>query len=227
MVKWSPAELPCAPRPINGELLSSWLRRVAAANDLTLPEIEACIGNRPGEEEGAAVPDFRPPKQWRLAVCALTRVPERWVWVLGLDQHFPAAGADWFVQEHRPPCGLGASFCPECFQEQIVTKKPLHLKAEWVLATTTRCFRHHLPLYQCCPWCGADDPVHFRGSDAIECTGPGQRCARISAVETDATSVGQVEARALGWPRMQVPAGCRNRRMAESRLHQVDGRTAV
>jgi hypothetical protein len=169
IVEWSPAELPCAPRPINGELLSSWLRRVAAANDVTLPEIEACIGNLLGHEEGTGVPDFRPPKDWRLAVSALTRVPERWVWVLGLDQHFPAADSDSFVRESTKPYGIGASFCPECFDEQITTKKPLHMNAEWSLATTTRCFRHHLPLYLCCPWCGRDAPVHFRGSNAVEC----------------------------------------------------------
>jgi hypothetical protein len=89
--------------------------------------------------------------------------------VLGLDQHFPAADSDSFVHEHTAPYALGASFCPECFQEQIAMEKPLHIKAEWALATTTRCFRHHLPLYQWCPWCGRDDPVHFSGSDTVEC----------------------------------------------------------
>jgi hypothetical protein len=150
-------------------LLSSWLRRVAAANDLTLPEVQACIGNRLGGEEGSAVPDFRPPGQWRLAVAALARVPETQVRVLGLEQHFPAADSDSFLHGHANLSGLRASFCPGCFEEQIATKKPLHMKAEWALATTTRCFRHYLPLYVCCPWCGRDDPVHFRGSDAVEC----------------------------------------------------------
>jgi TniQ len=168
VVAWSPAELPCAPRPINGEILSSWLRRVAAANDLTLPEIEACIGAVLGGE-APAVSDFRPPKEWRRAVAALTRVPERWIWVLGLDQHFPGAVPESFVHERTTPYGMGASFCPECFRDQIAQHRPLHMKAEWTLATTTRCFVHHLPLYLHCPWCGHDDPVHFRGSDVVEC----------------------------------------------------------
>ena len=54
-------------------------------------------------------------------------------------------------------------------RDQIAQHKPLHMKAEWSLATTTRCFTHHLPLYLYCPWCGHDDPVHFRGPDAVEC----------------------------------------------------------
>ena len=49
--------------------------------------------------------------------------------------HFPAADTDSFVHGHTTPYGLGASFCPECFHEQIATKKPLHLKAESPLRT--------------------------------------------------------------------------------------------
>jgi hypothetical protein len=169
IVDWTPERLPCAPRPINGELLSSWARRLAAANGLTFPEVCACVGDLLGSREKAAVFDYAAPKLWRLTIASMTRIPERWVWALDLQQQFPAIGREWFLHDPAHPEAIAAAFCPECFDEQIAGRRILHLKAEWTLALVTRCFRHQLPLCRYCPWCGRDQPVHFQGNAAVQC----------------------------------------------------------
>jgi hypothetical protein len=169
VVDWTPDVLPCAPRPINGELLSSWARRLAVANRITFPAICACVGDLLGSREKAAVFDYGAPKQWRLTMAAMARIPERWVWVLDLQQQFPAIGRDWFLHNPIRPERILSSFCPECFREQVTARQILHLKAEWAVALVTRCFRHQLPLYRYCPWCGQDQPVHFEGNAGVQC----------------------------------------------------------
>lgn len=168
-IDWTPQILPCAPRPINGELLSSWMRRLAAANAITLPEMCACLGDLLGGREKAKVFDYGAPKVWRLTVASMARVPERWVWALDLQQQFPAIGREWFLHDPAQPQQVAAAFCPECFHEQIAARQRLHLKAEWTVALVTRCFRHQLPLCRYCPWCGHDQPVHFQGNADVQC----------------------------------------------------------
>lgn len=167
-VDWSPEVLPCAPRPINGELLSSWARRLAAANLITLPELCACLEDLTQSQEPAAVFDYGSPKAWRLAIARMTRIREQWVWALDLQQQFPAIDREWFLHDAAWPEKIVSGFCPECFSEQIAAGQTLHLKAEWAVALVTRCFVHQLPLYRYCPWCGKDQPVHFQ-ANAIEC----------------------------------------------------------
>lgn len=154
---------------MNGELLSSWARRLAAANGITLPEICACVGDLLGDPDHAAVFDYAAPRAWRVAMAALTRIPERWVWALDLQQQFPAISREWFLDDPAQPEAIAAAFCPECFAEQIAGRRALHLRAEWTLALVTRCFRHQLPLYRYCRWCGRDQPAHFLGDAAVQC----------------------------------------------------------
>jgi hypothetical protein len=139
-VDWSPEVFPCAPRPINGELLSSWTRRLAGANGITFPEICACVGDLLGSREQAAVFDYGAPKRWRLTMASMARIPERWVWVLDLQQQFPAIGREWFLHNPARPERILSGFCPECFHEQVAARQILHLKAEWAVALVTRCF---------------------------------------------------------------------------------------
>jgi hypothetical protein len=75
--------------------------------------------------------DYGAPKAWRLTIARMTRIPERWVWVLDLQQHFPAIDREWFLHDPAHPEQIAAAFCPECFHDQIATRRPLHLKAEW------------------------------------------------------------------------------------------------
>jgi len=45
-IAFVPEALPIAPRPIPGELISSWLLRVSFANGLTLPQLIEAIETR-------------------------------------------------------------------------------------------------------------------------------------------------------------------------------------
>jgi TniQ protein len=169
LVDWSPEVLPCAPRPINGELLSSWVRRLAGANGITLAQLYACIGDLLGRQPPAVVCDYGATKAWRLAIAAMARIPERCVWVLDLQQQFPAIGREWFLHDPARPEQIAPGFCPECFREQIAARKTLHVKAAWAAALATRCFAHQLPLYRYCPWCGEDQPAHFQANAHVQC----------------------------------------------------------
>ena len=64
-------------------------------------------------------------------MAAMARIPERWVWVLDLQQQFPAIGREWFLHDPARPERIVFGFCPECFYEQIARRRFLHLKAEW------------------------------------------------------------------------------------------------
>jgi hypothetical protein len=163
-----PAELPFAPRPITGELLSSWARRLAAANHAALRDIGECLGARLHNPKQAFIFDYNAPKEWRFAFAHLTRVPARWVWVLDLQQHLPFARADDFLRQHGRPEIIEFGYCPECFADQLSNRKLLHVKAAWALATTTRCFEHELPLFRDCFHCGASDPIGFTPT-SVEC----------------------------------------------------------
>ena len=168
-IDWTPEVLPFAPRPINGELLSSWVRRLAAANGVAFPEICACVGDLLGSRKEATLFDYGAPKRWRLQIASMARIPERWVWALDLQQQFPAVGREWFLHSPKQPERIFSGFCPECFYEQVMARQILHLKAEWAVALVTRCFKHHLPLQYCCPCCGGDQPVHFSGETTVQC----------------------------------------------------------
>jgi hypothetical protein len=128
VVDWTPAVLPCAPRPINGELLSSWARRLAAGNGITLAEICACAGDLQGGREKTAIYDYGAPKPWRRTLAALARIPESWVWVLDLLQQFPACDRAWFLHHPARPDRILSGFCPECFHEQVAGRRTLHLR---------------------------------------------------------------------------------------------------
>jgi hypothetical protein len=143
-------------------------RRLAAANELTLDQLCAAIGQRSQHMRHAGIFDYDAPLAWRHAVAAFARVPERWVWVLDLRQHFPAVGREWFLHDPRWPDAIHCGFCSDCFAEQLRTQKPLHLKAEWAVACVTRCLQHGLPLFRFCPACGQQDPVMFRYPPAVQ-----------------------------------------------------------
>jgi len=164
-----PLALPFAPRPINGEPITSWARRLACANGMSLEHLLEYIV-APVDASGAAGQlDYGAPKHWRAAMAALARVPEIWIWALDLQQQFPGVDRDWFLRNPRCPDRLMSAYCPDCFRMQIANGKTLHLKAEWMIALATRCPHHSSPLLIQCPQCGTYDPVCFRLPRLVRC----------------------------------------------------------
>ena len=56
-------------------------------------------------------------------MASMARIPERWVWVLDLQQQFPAIGREWFRHNPDRPEQILSGFCPECFHEQLTTRQ--------------------------------------------------------------------------------------------------------
>ena len=76
-IAFVPEALPLAPRPIPGELISSWLLRVSFANGLTLAQLMEAIETRfPGISlQRAFIYDQLSPRA-RSAIAKFLRVPE-------------------------------------------------------------------------------------------------------------------------------------------------------
>src|ERR1700758_3241999 len=89
-ISFVPEVLPIAPRPIPGELISSWLLRVSFANGLTLAQLIEAIETRfPGISLQRAFIDDELSPRARSAIAKFLRVPEGKVKAQELAQRFP------------------------------------------------------------------------------------------------------------------------------------------
>jgi hypothetical protein len=89
-ISFVPEVLPIAPRPIAGELISSWLLRVSFANGLTLAELVQGIEARFPKVplRGAFIDDQLSPRA-RSALAKFLRVTEHKIKARELRQQFP------------------------------------------------------------------------------------------------------------------------------------------
>jgi TniQ len=162
-----PAHLPLAPRPLAGELLSSWLGRLAAANALDFGELLDLVRvrlalPRAGECYAGGL-DYACSGPALKALSSLSRLSPSRVAALSLKRRFGPLG--WFWLSHDPyPFYNGQyrrifrpqllpSYCAECLREQTQRGQPAHLRAEWALAFLTHCPRHRVGFWACCPDC--------------------------------------------------------------------------
>ena len=136
-------QLSFAPRPIDGELLSSWGRRIAAANALRFEEFQEAFPARFSDVgRSTRYVDCGTSVEFRAALAQLVRVPERWIWSLDLKAQYPYVAREWLELKPDSAPAMGAKFCPECFCSQIASHTPLHLAAEWAMSFITRCRKH-------------------------------------------------------------------------------------
>lgn len=156
-----PGLLPLRPRPIQGELFSSWMMRLAHANVERLTYLTAWVGGdrsfwthdpdrwlrsdvAQGLHEATGVPleeiESMPLRSFegRLFPPLAPRATIRWVMPLG-----KALRASY--QHSR----AGLSCCPVCLAEQPF------LRREWRLSFVTCCERHGTQLLDACPQCGS------------------------------------------------------------------------
>jgi hypothetical protein len=162
-----PAHLPVAPRPLAGELLSSWLGRLAAANALDFGELLELLRvrlalPRAGEFYAGGL-DYACSGPVLKALSSLSRLSTSRIAALSLKRRFGPLG--WFWLSHDPYPFYNAqyrqrlrpqllpSYCAECLREQTRRGQPAHLRAEWALAFLTHCPRHRVGLWSCCPDC--------------------------------------------------------------------------
>jgi hypothetical protein len=168
-IAFVPEALPLAPRPIPGELISSWLLRVSFANGLTLAQLIEAIETRfPGLSLRSAFIDDQLSTQARFALARFLRVPEDEVKAHELAQQFPILPLEWILRSAN--WDLGSSdrfaqgraryaFCPLCIREMSRTKRTVWIRSEWAFVFQTHCARHRTPLLERCSVCFTDDPL--------------------------------------------------------------------
>jgi hypothetical protein len=107
-----PEVLPLAPRPIPGELISSWLLRVSFANGLTLAQLIEAIETRfPGLSLQRAFIDDQLSPRVRSAIAKFLRVSEDKVKAQELAQRFPMLPPEW-ITSSRLGSGRSRTICP-------------------------------------------------------------------------------------------------------------------
>lgn len=141
--------------PAPGELLSSWLHRLAHANGVAPHYFGGILGTA-GENWSARL-DRRLPDQILRFLTAHTRVPLEDIAGLILEPD-PLARLRLPL---RPGLGEACAperqaywlqFCPACLAEDETP----YFRRSWTLATRVSCFRHGCRLRDRCPSCGSE-----------------------------------------------------------------------
>ena len=165
----APAQLPIAPRPISTELLSSWLLRVAAANQIPLCELLDALESQHGSVLTNDPFDYAVPRAAVKALSRFCRVAPRAVRMLDLRERLPRVASGTLLRFRNvgycPRHTRGRvrySFCPSCLVEQ----KVIHVRWDWSLSCLIRCAVHRRPLLEGCPVCGEPDPLVFTVADS-------------------------------------------------------------
>src|SRR6516164_7273326 len=167
----APRQLPMAPRPLRGELVSSWLSRVAAANCISLEELldALCLVNQWSRCPSECL-DMNLDPVMRLALSDFCRVPSEFVSQLTLERQFPGVPKEMFlsfpnffgVSGCPMTSRVGYAFCPDCLHEAARTGDPCYIPAVWSLALLTHCRVHLRPLHSPCPFASSKSRCSFR-----------------------------------------------------------------
>jgi len=164
----APSELPFTLTPFRGELFSSWLLRVAAANFVSIDELMLGFQSRYPEAPCPHSFDMGLDPQFRKLMAQFCRISARTLRSLDLGARLPGPGRVLIRSFRTPPLRcprlrvkrLGYSFCPTCISEQ----RYVHVRWDWTFPVLLRCHPHQIPLMHGCPVCDDDDPLPF-GAD--------------------------------------------------------------
>jgi TniQ protein len=160
-----PVHVPFAPRPIPGELCSSWVHRVAAANVLTVEELFEALRAHANDTLIGGL-DYALAPATCASLAAWCRIPESMLRASDLQRAFPEASLDWFSQytgdhalERFITPVLRPGFCAVCLGQQLHAGVATHVPAEWALACLTHCPHHRALLLSSCASCFRPDPL--------------------------------------------------------------------
>ena len=172
LIDFAPTQLALAPRPLEGELTSSWLYRVAAANLVELEELLSGLLDLHPEVHSSTniCLDYGIAPAWSRALAIWCRLAESRINKLDLSRAFPGRHLNWFVHGNGAPSSgrnsgggsvwwLAFMFCPRCLHQQTKDGLPIHRRAEWTLAFLTHCPQHQdEPLRHYCLCCHREEP---------------------------------------------------------------------
>ena len=185
--------LPLAPRPHDGEAVSSWVERLAARYDLTGDELVLCLlGKRSVAGHRAERLDHCADAQLEGALAAAARIDRSRLSGLRVVSADGSASC-W----HRKV----VAWCPACIREDVARCGEVHRRAIWRLGSCVLCPVHCLELQDMCCRCVAGARCHFRsagGRVRLACA----VCGRLVDAVVAATSVAVCgRAGAFGIPR--------------------------
>lgn len=182
---------PVEVRPAPGELLSSWLHRVAHANGVPPRYFGAVLGAA-GEAWSAQLDRHLPEAVRRILLDHTSICPEE---IDGLSvAHCPLSTLR--LRPRTRPQDVVTStalsswlqFCPTCLREDEVP----YFRRSWTLATRVSCFRHSCRLRDRCPSCGLG-LAPFKRDRLV----PQQYCAFCDAHLAKPTGAASPDARRL------------------------------
>jgi hypothetical protein len=182
---------PVEVRPAPGELLSSWLHRVAHANGVPPRYFGAVLGVA-GETWSAQLDRHLPDTVRRLLLDHTSICPEE---IDGISvAHCPLSTLRLRLRTRPEDVGTSAAlscglqFCPTCLREDELP----YFRRSWTWATRVSCFRHGCRLRDCCPSCG-QGLAPFRQARLV----PQQYCAFCDAPLAKPTGPASPDARRI------------------------------
>jgi hypothetical protein len=164
---------PLRPRPLPGELFSSWLVRVARCYEM--PVQAFCREAWPGREVRRGDIDRQIDDEALHLISSKTGVPYSELFLMTLrahEQYVGASSGDDSVRDlyfHLGTTDNAIRFCPACLAE----RQP-YFRLDWRLAFVTACPRHRLPLFERCDYCKA--PCLFANVEVHREFGSCHRC---------------------------------------------------
>jgi hypothetical protein len=152
--------LPAAPPPLPGELLGSWLGRLACLYGFPPRPLWNTLIGVPATElvwaEGAGVPWVE--QIGRIAAAA--QLNPRLLARMAPDAMLSGAPAAWLRAIRASAAGV--AWCPVCLCDDLAQDRPPYLRRLWAVACVVVCPRHRVPLIDGCACCGAAVAASFR-----------------------------------------------------------------
>ncbi len=148
------APLPLAPRPYEGESISSWVRRMGARYDITADDLVRCIlGWHFVAVSRAERLDHWADAQLEDALAVAARIDRARISNLRVVCDDGSASC-W----HRQ----GSAWCTECIRDDIARHGEVHERAIWRLGCCVLCPVHDLLVQETCCQCTAKARCYFR-----------------------------------------------------------------
>lgn len=171
--------LPIAPRPVEGELLSSWQRRVACRYGLTSDGLAVLLGAKPdsGRVTGFAERDYAPDAGQVRAWARAARLEEAALQALALSAGLRPQGC-YVWGEGTQTGAFRMPVCVACLDDDAQRGRDHHIRRAWALVETVTCTRHDRILSETCPHCLSNMGWRFKTCDRdarVVCV----RCARV------------------------------------------------
>lgn len=158
--------LPIAPRPYDGELISSWQERVACRYGCTVDQIDLWL--ECGDDDPASrflKRDFHPGAQMLKAWARSCRVRPDQIEVMARGRLIRPAV--WYVDDRRE-----RGTCAECLNEDAAEGRDHFLRRQWGHVEAAVCVRHRRTLRTYCECCFARGWFRFeclRGRAVLVC----------------------------------------------------------